>query len=325
MNKVVIAGKEYKKTNVFDYYWLFAKKRQDLFFNRIESPQGPWTDDEILKKYRFTNAYRASDRVSQYLINSVLGDEHSRSVEDVFFRVLIFKIFNKISTWEALENKFGDISISSFSREEYSNFLSNRMLSGSKNYSAAYIMPSGKSSFGYPQKHENNLALIELMLSDSVPIKIADSLTMESVYRILLSYPSIGPFLAYQYVIDLNYSSITSFSENDFVVAGPGAIDGISKCFLGVKKKSYVDVIKYMVDHQDQNFSRLGLDFRDLWGRPLHLIDCQNIFCELSKYSRISHPHIAGASGRTRIKQRYIADHSQIEYRYPSSWGLRTV
>src|SRR3546814_5259976 len=42
-----------------------------------------------------------------------------------------------------------------------------------------------------------------------------------------------------------------------------------------------------------------------LFGRQLHLIDCQNLFCEISKYTRVSHPDIAGVSGRTTIKQEY--------------------
>ncbi len=59
------------------------------------------TADEILSTYKFTNAYRAADRVSQYLIREVIyhGDQ---SPENLFFRTLLFKIFNKIDTWELL-------------------------------------------------------------------------------------------------------------------------------------------------------------------------------------------------------------------------------
>ena len=51
------------------------------------------------------------------------------------------------------------------------------------------------------------------------------------------------------------------------------------------------------------HFARLGLDFRDLWGRWPTLIDWQNVSCVVSKYTRATHPHIRGVSGRTRIKQ----------------------
>src|SRR4051812_26195126 len=59
-------------TAVFDSYWRFAAERQAIFFRRIEGARAPWTNDPILGTYKFTNAYRASDRVSQYLIRSVI-------------------------------------------------------------------------------------------------------------------------------------------------------------------------------------------------------------------------------------------------------------
>ena len=41
-----------------------------LFINASLVSQGPGTDDPILQQYKFTNAYRASDRVSQYFDSS---------------------------------------------------------------------------------------------------------------------------------------------------------------------------------------------------------------------------------------------------------------
>ena len=45
-----------RPTPVYDIYWEFAVKRQDIFFNRLEDKSFPWTDDEILNTYKFTNA-----------------------------------------------------------------------------------------------------------------------------------------------------------------------------------------------------------------------------------------------------------------------------
>src|SRR5262249_48644880 len=54
----------------------------------------------------------------------------------------------------------------------------------------------------------------------------------------------------------------------------------------------------------------------------LQLIDCQNLFCEVDKYARVRHPDVGGASGRTRIKQRFRAHPDPIEYWYPPKWGI---
>ena len=123
--------------------------------------------------------------------------------------------------------------------------------------------------------------------------------------RLLKSYPSIGDFLAYQYVTDVNYSPITDFTENEFVVPGPGSLDGIRKCFADTGGLNEPEIIKFVAERQEKEFSRLGLRFRSLWGRPLQLIDCQNLFCEVDKYSRVRHPELIGISGRVRIKQRF--------------------
>lgn len=148
---------------------------------------------------------------------------------------------------------------------------------------------------------------------------------MKSAYEAVLDYPGLGPFLAFQYTIDLNYSSLLDFDESDFVVAGPGALDGMAKCFGNAKGFDPAHVIYEMVERQGDEFSRLGIDFAGLFGRSLKPIDCQNLFCEISKYARAAHPEALGLSGRTRIKQRYRADGGALTATptFPPKWGLK--
>ena len=310
-----------KPTIVYDTYWHFAVERQEVFFRRIEGYSPPWTHDSILAQYKFTNAYRASDRVSQYLIRNVVY-EGPQSPEEVFFRTILFKLFNKIETWELLKAAVGEIEYSSYSFDTYDGVLSPELSAGRAIYSAAYIMPSAGRVFGYPEKHRNHLKLIERMMEDELPEKIAEARTMRDAFGLLRSYPSIGDFLAYQFVTDLNYSEITDFSEMEFVVPGPGALDGIHKCFTDLGGLTEVDLMRVVTERQEEEFDRLGLRFRDLWGRRLQLIDCQNLFCEVSKYARVRHPEFEGLSKRTRIKQHYRPTVNPIRYWYPPKWGI---
>lgn len=92
-------------TPVYDAYWKFASKRQEVFFNRMQDKTFPWTDDEIIQKYKFTNAYRASDRVSQYLIKNVIYDEDFYTPEDQCFRILFLNYLIRLklgSIWKML-------------------------------------------------------------------------------------------------------------------------------------------------------------------------------------------------------------------------------
>ena len=320
---VEIAGQQLHLTEVFDAYWRFAAERQRIFFNRVFHRPVSLTTDPILSQYKFTNAYRASDRVSQYLIKHVIyRDDLPASDEEVFFRIILFKLFNKIETWELLEHTIGDLVLSNFDYGAYDHALSQAMRKGIRIYSAAYIIPSCGNVFGHELKHQNHLKLIDWMLEQDFPKKIASSNSMEGAYETMLGAPSIGSFLAYQFITDINYSEITSFCEDTFVVPGPGALDGVSKCFKSDDKLDPEACIKYMYEHQDQWFSILGEEFQSLWDRKLQLIDCQNLFCEISKYARVAFPAIAGVSGRTRIKQKFSHQRPLPPPWYPPKWGL---
>ena len=313
-------GRTLVATPVFDTYWRFACARQELFMRRIAGASPPWTDDPVLSAHRFTNAYRASDRVSQYLIRNVIysGDQ---SVDEIFFRTLLFKLFNRIETWERLVARLGPITWRGFRFDQYAEILDEALASGERIYSAAYIMPSPR--FGDVRKHRNHLRLLQHMMRDQAAHRVADSSSLEGVFKILKGYPSLGDFLAFQFAIDLNYSSIINFSEMDFVVAGPGARDGVRKCFVDTGGLTEAEIIRVVTDIAEHEFARLGLAFRDLWGRSLHLIDCQNLFCEVDKYARVAHPEAIGTSGRTRIKQRFTPRHMPLIQWYPPKWGLQ--
>ncbi|MCL6216918.1 nucleotide kinase domain-containing protein [Zunongwangia pacifica] len=309
-------------TEVFDSYWKFAALRQEVFFNRIEGVKYPWTNDTILAKHRFTNAYRASDRVSQYLIREVIyNTDYSDTPNEVLFRILLFKLFNKIETWELLKSKIGNLEYAEFDFNKYDNVLSKAFSEKKTIYSAAYIMPSVKQ-FGHKRKHSNHLELIDYILKKDTSIQLMNCNKMQQAFDIVKSFPGLGDFLAYQILIDINYSNIIDFSESEFVVPGPGALGGISKCFKSTGGLTNVEIIRLMVDRQEMEFERLGLDFKTLWGRRLQLIDCQNLFCEVDKYARVKHPEIKGNSDRTRIKQVYKLNTKPIDYWFPPKWGI---
>src|SRR5579871_6549947 len=218
---------------VFDTYWRFAVERQAIFFRRLKGDTGPWTADPVLREYKFTNAYRASDRVSQYLIQRVIY-RREYSLRDAVLRILLFKIFNKIETWEFLEETLGEVVESEFSVERLDQLLTRALEAGASIYSAAYIMPSGPASIRQSRKHRMHLELLADLMRHRLPECLAAVASMAQVYELLLALPSIGPFLAYQFAIDLNYSPHFALSEMEFVMPGPGARDGIRKCFMSL-------------------------------------------------------------------------------------------
>ena len=232
-----------RPTLLFTAFWHFAAERQRIFWRRVQGLPPPWTADPVLGAYKFTNAYRASDRVSQYLIRWVIY-KGRQEPQQMFFRTLLFKLFNRVETWEMLTREAGPLHTESFDVTRYDRVLTAAMNRDERVYSAAYIMPSGGSAAPFARKHRMHLELLARMLKDELPERLADIPTMAQAFAALRTYPTIGDFLAYQYITDLNYSALTDFSETEFVVPGPGALSELRKCFAGTDRLTDAEVIR---------------------------------------------------------------------------------
>src|SRR5437868_9866074 len=73
-------------------------------------------------------------------------------------------------------------------------------------------MPSGGRQ-GDIRKHRDHLRLVERMLRDGLATQLRRCKSMQQAFQILRSYPMVGDFLAYQFITDINYSTLTDFSE----------------------------------------------------------------------------------------------------------------
>jgi hypothetical protein len=309
-------------TRVYDTYWHFAAERLAMYYRRLSNSGGPSTSDPILRTFRFTNVYRVADRVSQYLIREVqYRPDRSQTAHELFFRTILFKLFNRIDTWEALEQAIGPVVWDNIDLDVVNSTLDQLLARGRSIYSAAYIMPS--PPFGHTRKHTNHLALLARMMQDRVPDRVRQAPNLKTIYETILTYPGLGPFLAFQYTIDLNYSSMLDFDEGEFVIAGPGARDGIAKCFANPGQRSAEEIIYWVSERQEDEFTTRGLEFTGLFGRRLHPIDCQNLFCEISKYARAAYPGVAGIANRRRIKQSYRPNPRPMpEPMFPPRWRI---
>lgn len=309
-----------KRQEIYDLYWYFAYERQNIFLRKKMGESAPWTKDRILQEYKFCNTYRVNDRVSQYLIKNVIYNEKKYSDKDMIFRIILFKLFNKETTWELLENEIGDITLGKFDFKRFSKILENAISKGCAIYNDAYISCANKA-FGYERKHDNHLALLNKMFfEDKIDDKILNCTNMKDAFELIKSYPLIGNFLAYQLITDINYSEVVDFKENEFTVVGPGSERGIKKCFISIGELSKEEIIKYMYDHQEEEFKRLGYNFKRIENRKLQLIDCQGLFCEIDKYCREAMPNLK--SNRKKIKKRYVPKKDSIEYFYPPKWKI---
>jgi len=311
------------REEAYQYYFFFVQERMNIFWKRYEGISSRLTSDEILARHKFTNVYRAQDRVSQFLIKNVIyNTEHKFNEIDILLRILLFKVFNNIETWQFLEKKFGPISVSNYKVDAITKALANR-IKDRPIFSAAYMMTGAHEQYKiYNSKHERWLKMIEQeILKKKKFEKISEAKSLEGIYNILLGCSFIGEFLAYQYTIDFNYSEVVDFDEDSFVKAGIGSIRGIKKCFPQANKGNFENCIRYTQQNFEKYQEKFGYnEFRNLFGREPKLIDLQNCFCETDKYLRVKMPELQ--IDNTRIKQKFTKPRGEIDYFFPPKWNI---
>lgn len=309
---------------VFDLYWYFAAERHAIFERRVSNAAPPWTIDEILRRFKFCNVYRAADRVSQFLIHEVVYSDERITVADRLFQIVAFRLFSKIETWRGLRRIVGQSPTLIELRDGRFEAALDRLREEANGlYTGAFIL-CANDAYGRRLKHRNHVELLRHMfLKDDLAARLLEARSLRAVYELLHKYPLMGDFMSYQITIDLNYSSALAFSENDFTKAGPGALRGVRKAFVDTGGLSPEGIILWMVDHQEEEFNRRGLSFNGLWGRPLHAIDCQGLFCEVDKYCREAVPELKSA--RKRIKARYSATSEPFRLFFPPKWGINNL
>ncbi|MEJ7715000.1 MAG: nucleotide kinase domain-containing protein [Thermoleophilaceae bacterium] len=309
------------RPEVFEAYWSFALERQRIFEARLSDRVGPWTDDPILATHRFCNTFRASDRVSQDLIR-VAYESPSSGPPDLFVRVVLHRLFSRPTTWRLLDVAAGGLTAATFDPDALGAVLDEAHAAGEKLYTGAFILCANRA-FGHARKHRNHLALVQGMLEDGVPARIEATPSFKGIYDELRQWPLLGPFMAYQLAIDLNYTTIVDFDEDEFTVPGPGALRGLRKVFVDLGGLTLPQAVHWLVRYQERVEEELGIEPPRLFGRRLKAIDCQNLLCEVDKYSRVRFPELR--SNRNRIKQRFTPDPTRLDLFYPPKWGINAA
>ena len=176
-------------------FYKFVCERHAIQQRRLAGLPAPWTHDELLAQYPFTNVFRVLDRNTQYILHRVIG-EGPRDLQDSVFRVLLFRTFNKIETWELLESRLGDLTWKGFSYAKYERVLADCDVAL---YNHAYIIPAPK--LGYDRNYQNHLALIEAMMTEGeLAIDLPLCTHIKDAHAYLSQWPSMGDFTAMQCV-----------------------------------------------------------------------------------------------------------------------------
>jgi hypothetical protein len=131
-----------------------------------------------------------------------------------------------------------------------------------------------------------HLRVVQMMIERGIPAKAAAARSLDQIAALLQSFPRIGDFKAGQFALDLNYGPHLRLQIDSFVIAGPGARNGIDRCFAAHRKR-YDEVIRLVCQYQAEcSLAAVGSEIPRLQGRAPAPMTTQNWFCELFKYLR---------------------------------------
>jgi len=71
------------------------KERTNIYYKKeILKEKAPWTEDEILNKYKFVNTKRKWDRESRWLLKNIVNNSNL-TYEEKLLNCILFRVINK--------------------------------------------------------------------------------------------------------------------------------------------------------------------------------------------------------------------------------------
>jgi hypothetical protein len=325
--------KNFKPNSDFKYYMYFIEERMNIFWNRLEGKEPPYSEDKVFQENKFTNVYRSLDRASQYILREVIYNGNQYTKEEMFWRILIYKHFNLPSTWDLLIERFGDIN-STVTLDQISDYLDTKMDEGLILYSNAYMMTTaflvgdrGQYCFlkkNKWRKYRYYFYIFQKELIEEGKLKpILEAKSFTEIFEAMKSVTSFGDFTTYQYCQDLNYTEFFNFNDNEFCAAGPGTQRGIERCFDIQGKADYGEIVKWVHANFEQLCEDYDCKFRPLSNHLPTVPDLSNCFCETDKMLRGLGVETEGkkVSGK-RIKNKFVQNSKPIEFVFPPKWNV---
>ena len=273
-----------KKLSAMELLAYFVKERETIRLKRMRNEPYPWTDDEILQKYRFCNIRRLDDKVSVWLMDHWYRPNYGHP--NILLAATLARQFNVPDTLEAM----------GFPRQwdpkKCEQICNGRVLMGLKNFGAAYMVTGTLGGTKIQQvlyKVANPIYVKQRLL-------MKDLKSMESIAAMLKGCAGFSDFMAGQVVADLRWAigsvALGDWADrNTWAPIGPGSARGMARLFHG--NETYRDHTPLLRKNKALFISNLEKVRKELQDRigpkytsALELHDYQNILCEADKYLR---------------------------------------
>lgn len=300
-------------------FWYWIAERHRIFLKRQAGEPKPWTDDAILRDYKFTNPFRENDRGTVWLRENFIEPHrkvtHSSlcaatrrvgggypcdcGMEDwtltrLAFNICWYRMFNWWGTGKLLgyqTKPFRD------HRESIIERLNVELRNGRQVFTGAHIV--------YSPPGEPKIDAIVSVCDDLWDLCVGPLVglarktrRMEPVYNLLRTVHCVGGFMAYEIVTDLRHTPILEDATDilSWANPGPGAKRGLRRLGLPhTPDAKAIESMRSLLEHSKHLGRNSPYDefYRERYaGDVLNSIefemrDIEHSLCEFDKYMRV--------------------------------------
>lgn len=250
----------------------FVRERESVRLRKQAGQPKPWTDDNILQRYRFCNICRMDDKVSRWLMNNWYYRDHKNMLPAVALARFINlpssleKIFNDVfdtrgPNWEAIK-----LTLQALPKPVFNS---------------AYVVRGGKA--GGNKINEVVDDYVKPLHDDPPAI---DTGSMEKTWEAVYARYGFGSFMAGQVVADLRWAMVGEWADRmTWAPLGPGSKRGMNRLHdsdIGeaMTQLQFEEELADMMEVCRRNLAPYITD-------RLEAMDYQNILCEYDKYNRV--------------------------------------
>lgn len=273
----------------------FMKERHAIYLRRAAGQPKPWTNDELLRKYRFCNVYRELDTVTVWIREHIR--EPYADHPDLWFLLAAARQINWPDTLDELL-KSGTMvpKRGKWTPEPMRQVMLTRQSRGDKLYTGAYMLnahgrgpedPSDKAFF------TTHLVLGSVWKNRHTMEAAFERNTLEAAHAAFLPHHGWGSFTAAQVIADMKYTKKLKYAADwlTWAAPGPGSLRGLN-VVLGRDPAE-----RWVTRAWLETLQLLRDEVNGKWPHELlHAQDMQNCLCEFYKYRRgFSRTHYQGA------------------------------
>lgn len=254
-------------------YWI--SERQSIYVKKTQGLPKPWTDDPVLRKYRFCNVYREQDTVTRWIADNWRAKyaDHPNG----WFAMVLARLLN----WPWTLSKFS--APLPWKRDQFVGVVRMIQAAGGKAYSSAYIV----STNGNAMNKAVYLAdrVLEPLWQARETIRPKSKDTCRRLHQRLARHTGMGSFIAGQVVADTKFMMDNPGDFWTFAVSGPGSKRGLNRVCGRPIGAPWNEQVWY--DHLEQLGEQL-LAYEEIAKLPrISMQDLQNCLCEFDKYRRV--------------------------------------